>query len=230
MKNQKPIVQLELYIIRHGQSMGNAGYGRENITIKEANDPYLTELGISQAQKVGEALSSINFDTVYSSALLRAVQTATEIIKKQHEEKTLNILPLLTEISVKPEYKGAGMEEICEICPTAQLADGVDPSLPLVCYNSFEDETGMYERAAKAIEHLRKRYKSGEKVAVISHAAFMTFFVFWIMGFKEKVPVFDIDFKNTSVTKVIFYKEGTNKYGDIVFKYINSTAHLEQTY
>ncbi|MBQ8015351.1 MAG: hypothetical protein IJ264_04090, partial [Clostridia bacterium] len=59
-----------------------------------------------------------------------------------------------------------------------------------------------------------------------NHAAFMTFLVFSIMGFK-KSPIFDIDFHNTNITKVTFYKEGTNKYGDIVFEYINNTVHLD---
>lgn len=227
MEKQKPIVELDLYLIRHGESCGNAGYGRDDLTLKEANDPYLTEKGVAQAQAAGKHLADISFDAVYSSALLRAVQTATEIIKKQPEEKALNILPLLTEVSIKPEYDGAGMEEIREICPTAQLADGVSEDDPLVYHNEFEDEDGMYERAEKAIEHLRSHYKNGEKVAVVSHAAFMTFIVFWIMGFKKAVPAFDISFKNTGVTRVIFYKEGTNKYGDIVFEYINDTTHYK---
>ena len=45
------------------------------------------------------------------------------------------------------------------------------------------------------------------------------------MGLKE-VPSFDINFSNTGVTRIIFYKPGTNKYGDIIFDYINSTSHL----
>lgn len=225
MENQ-PVKELELYIIRHGQSMGNAGYGRENLTIKESNDPYLTEKGILQAKAAGKYLSQTNFDAVYSSALLRAVQTANEIIKSQPEKKSLFIQPLLTEIGVNAEYPGAGMEEITQICPAAQLADGLTENDPLVYHNNGSDEYGLFERAEKMISHLRERYKSGEKVAVVNHAAFMTFLVFSIMGYK-KSPIFDIDFHNTNITKVVFYKAGTNKYGDIVFEYINNTAHLE---
>ncbi len=222
----KPIKELELYLIRHGQSMGNAGYGREDLTIKEANDPYLTEKGVMQAKAAGKYLSGTDFDAVYSSALLRAVQTANEIIKAQPSEKTLYIQPLLTEIGVQPEYVGAGMSEIYEICPTAQFADGLTDKDPLVFHNPGSDEDGLFERAEKTISYLRNLYKSGEKIAVVSHAAFMTFLVFYIMGFSNS-PVFDIDFNNTNITKIVFYKEGTNKYGDIVFEYINSTTHLE---
>ncbi len=227
MENSKPIIELELYIIRHGESHGNAGYGREDLTMKEANDPYLTEKGIAQAQAAGLRMAEINFDAFYSSALLRAVQTASEIMKKQSAEKTLNVHPLLTEVGIIPEYEGAGMDEICEICPTAVLADGVSESDPLVYHSNFDNEGEMFERAEKIITHLRNRYKNGERVAVVSHAAFMTFIVFWIMGFRNAVPAFDISFKNTGVTRVIFYKEGTNKYGDIVFEYINDTTHYK---
>ena len=226
MEKQKPVIELDLYLIRHGESKGNAGYGRDDLTIKEANDPYLTEKGLSQAHALGKYLKDTAFDAFYSSALLRAVQTATEIIKEQPEEKELNVLPLLTEVSIKPEYQGADIEELREIWHKTVIADGVDASAPLVCYNAYEDEKGMFERASKAVEYLLSHYKNGEKVAVVSHAAFMTFFVFRVMGFKDAVPVFDISFKNTSVTRIIFYKHGTNPYGDIVFEYINSTSHL----
>ncbi len=227
MENIKPIVELDLYLIRHGESHGNAGYGRDDLTIKEANDPYLTEKGVAQASAAGTRLADIDFDTFYSSGLLRAVQTATEIMKKQSAEKALNIHPLLTEVGINPEYNGAGMDEICEICPTAVLAPDVSENDPFVYHSNFDNEGEMFERAEKIITHLRDRYKNGEKVAVVSHAAFMTFIVFWIMGYKEAVPAFDISFKNTGVTRVVFYKEGTNKYGDIVFEYINDTTHYK---
>lgn len=231
MDNIKPVKELELYIIRHGQSMGNAGYGREDLTVKEAEDPVLTELGISQACLAGDALSETDFDAVYSSALLRAVRTATEIIRRQPSEKPLNILPLLTEVGVRSEYEGAGMKEISSINPLARLADGVSETDSLVCCNKSDDNSGLFKRAETVIEYMRKRYKNGEKVALVAHAAFMTFLVFSIMGYSgENIPFYDIDFHNTSVTKVVFYKEGTNKYGDVVFEYINSTRHLTDKY
>lgn len=221
-----PIKELEIYFIRHGQSMGNAGYGRENLTIKEACDPYLTEKGINQAVACGKYLAETDFDAFYSSGLLRAVQTANEIMKFQKGRKALNVLPLLTEVGIGDEYSGADMDEIRKICSTAKLANGFEESSSLVCHSSMNDENDVYKRAVQTVEYFRKKYKKGEKIAVVNHAAFMTFLVFGIMGF-IKSPVFDIDFDNTNITKVVFYKEGTNKYGDIVFEYINKTTHLE---
>ncbi len=227
MENVKPVVELELYIIRHGESMGNIGYnGRTELTLREGADPLLTEKGINQAVAAGNYLSDIDFDAVYSSALMRAVRTAGEIINKQPTDKELNIHPVFSEMGIPEEYHAVSMKELRELCPTAIIADGVDPDSRLMESTSGSDEKGLFERGARAINYLRSKYKNGEKVAVISHAAFITYMVFHIMGYTDKVPAFDIDFNNTGITKVVFYKKGTNKYGDIVFSYINSTAHL----
>ena len=79
----EPVLELELYIIRHGESLGNIGYnGRTDLTLTESVDPVLSEKGINQAIAAGEFLAETVFDAVYSSALMRAVRTAGEIIKK----------------------------------------------------------------------------------------------------------------------------------------------------
>ena len=68
MENIIPIKELELYIIRHGQSMGNAGYdGRTDLTETEMHDPVLTEKGIEQADKAGRYLSETDFDCFFST-------------------------------------------------------------------------------------------------------------------------------------------------------------------
>lgn len=227
MENKKPIAELELYLIRHGQSMGNAGYGEKTeITLKEANDPLLTEKGLLQADKVGVYLSKTEFDYIYSSGLIRAISTADGIIRHQSEKKPLNILPVLAEVGISPEYDGITVEEMKEFCETATLANGISEDSPRVYHSTFENEAEIFDRAKTVMEYLQSRYNNGEKVAVVAHAAFLTILIFYIMGLNE-APVFDIAIQNTGITKVIFYKAGTNPYGDISFEYINSTSHLE---
>ncbi len=229
MGNNKPIKELELYIIRHAQSMGNAGYADDSIlTETERHDPILTEKGISQARKAGKYLSDIEFDAVFSSAMLRAVQTATEIIGYQKTTKKLFVLPLICEMMISPEYKGATLQDIQKINPDAVLAPDIDEDSPMIYHNASDDEKGTFERAEKALAYLRGHFSNGEKIAVVSHGAFITYLVFSLMGYKDKTPLFDLDFNNTGITKVILYKEGTNKYGDIVFEVINDTAHLKE--
>lgn len=229
MDNQTPVKELELYIIRHGQSKGNAGFdGKTDLTEKERHDSTLTQKGIEQANKAGRYLSEVEFDAVFSSGMLRAAQTATEIMKYQKKAKILNILPILCEMMVAHDYDGATMEELKEINPEAVLAPDVDPDSPMLYYNAEDDAEGTFERAEKVLTYLREHFSNGEKIAVVSHAAFITYLVFSLMGYSKKVPVFDIDFNNTSITKVKLYKEGTNKYGDIVFEVLNDTAHLKE--
>ena len=226
MGEKKPVVELELYLVRHGQSMGNAGYDKEDLTLREQNDPLLTEKGLMQADLVGQYLKNIDFDHVYSSGLIRAICTADGILRYQKEKKPLNILPVLSEVGIAPEYDGITVDEMKKFCETARLADGVSEDAPRVYHSTFENEAEMFDRAREVMEHMRSRYSDGEKIAVVAHAAFLTILIFYIMGFNE-APVFDISIQNTGVTKVVFYKEGTNPYGDISFEYINETAHLK---
>lgn len=225
MENIKPIIEFELYLVRHGQSRGNAGAFDEKDAEKEINDPHLTELGIMQAKKAGKYLSDVNFDACFASGLIRTVQTANEIMNFQKEKKKLNILPIITEVGVNENFAGRTIDEMREVCETAEMAEGYENAERLVVYSTHAEEEALYERAAKAISYLRSRYKNGEKVLVAGHAAFNTIIMFHIMGF-EKSPVFDIDITNTGIIHVVFYKEGTNKFGDIVFESINDTKHF----
>lgn len=62
---------MEVYIIRHGQTVWNAAgklQGRADIE--------LNEIGREAAGKLGEELDKIDFDVIYSSPLIRAYETA----------------------------------------------------------------------------------------------------------------------------------------------------------
>lgn len=66
---------MKLYMVRHGQSETNltrcfTGWAQVN----------LTERGIEDAKRVGRYLKGLHFDRIYSSDLLRAVQTAQNAI------------------------------------------------------------------------------------------------------------------------------------------------------
>lgn len=62
---------MDLYFIRHGQTDWN------NLKlIQGRSDIELNEVGVSQAIKLRDNLSKLNFDKIYSSPLKRALQTA----------------------------------------------------------------------------------------------------------------------------------------------------------
>ena len=217
----------ELFLIRHAESRGNAGIDGEGIA--DSADPLLTELGVSQAEKLGLYWSNkITFDVVYSSGLRRAVETANGIIEHQPGSPELNILPDLCEIGVSPDYDGFTVEELRSLCPAAVPADGTGDAGKLVIPDETpgENEKEYFQRAKRVIDYFEARYSSGEKLAVVSHAAFLTYLIFYIIGCRDKEPYYDFTLSNTGVTRIIFYEEGTYPYGDVAFEGVNDLRHL----
>ncbi len=222
------MLELEIYLIRHAQSKANAGIGDpKKLTIADRADPMLSETGLIQAESLGEYLKDIPFSCIYSSALKRAAHTADFIVKKQKNNIKHLLMPLLTENGMGRDYEGASASELKEIAPTACFIPELPVDAPVLFYNDYKDDDSHFKRAKEVTEYLKNHHDSGEKICVVSHAAFITFLVFHLMGYK-KTPAFDINFANTGVTRIQFYKPGTNKYGDIIFDYINGTNHLPE--
>ncbi|MBR6360623.1 MAG: histidine phosphatase family protein [Clostridia bacterium] len=215
----------ELYLIRHGESTGNAGI--EAQTPLDGFDPVLSPKGEDQADRLGRLVKDYGFDAVYSSGLRRAVGTAAGIIRNGPVD-ILNILPDLCETGVEAEYTGQTIEELRSICPGAVIAEGYEDSERLIINDETpgENETRYFERAAKLLDYLASRFSSGEKIALVSHAAFLTYVIFYIIGYRDKEPNYDFRLTNTGITKIVFYTPGTYEFGDTVFDYINDTRHL----
>jgi len=88
---------MQLYFIRHGQSVNNAGWGDPNY--KESPDPWLTEIGIEQAQILADYLEKhqpiaehqgwdlhnrygFGITHIYASLMERAAHTASYTASK----------------------------------------------------------------------------------------------------------------------------------------------------
>lgn len=82
---------MKLYLIRHGQSEAN----RKGVHAGWAQVP-LTEQGRKEALAAGRLLKGLTFDKVYTTDLLRAIQTGELAMPGVAKEQT----PLLREISV----------------------------------------------------------------------------------------------------------------------------------
>ena len=76
---------LELYVIRHGETVWN-----EKGLLQGKTDIELNENGRKAARELGKRLAGICFDRVYASPLKRARETAELILgaKQEEEEKT----------------------------------------------------------------------------------------------------------------------------------------------
>ena len=64
-----------IYIVRHGQTEMN-----NRKALQGRSDVPLNETGIAQARAAAEKLTGIRFDRVYTSPLIRAIQTAKIIV------------------------------------------------------------------------------------------------------------------------------------------------------
>lgn len=231
MSDVKPVVEMELYIVRHGQSCTNVkgGYGipEDQLTRDQWVNPPLTELGRCQAEQLGEYYKDEKFDAVYASPLRRATMTAYYALQQNEcSEKLIYTMPWLIECGIGEDYSAVTFDELkAEFDDCILAPEGIDVSGNLV--NGDGDNDVLHRiRAKSVISYLRDRYKSGEKVMVVAHAAFNTdLFLHAIRA--EDTRLFDPAFANTSVSKIVFYKDGTGPYGfDIELCYSNSTAHI----
>lgn len=223
-------IDLELYIIRHGQTFGNLGQSVENLSYLDKHDVMLTPKGKRQAQLLGERFRNYPFDAIFASGLRRAMHTATFVAENQPENGAHNIIlhPLLSENGGKEEdYSGLTFAKAKEMFPRITLAEGFSENDRMISFTSGWDDYRQLDRAQKVIEHIRSRYNNGAKVAVVAHAAFNTFLFHASLGLDPTKLIFDPHFLNTGVTKIVFFKKGTGRYDmDVQLVYQNDLSHL----
>ncbi len=230
MDKNTNVIDLELYIIRHGQTFSNLGQKMVGFSELDFYDVPLTPKGQRMAELLGERFKNYPFDAVYSSGYRRAMMTATEIVKRQPENGAheIKIIPLLSENGGKEEeYAGLTFAQEKEYFPFATLADGYTENDRMISFTAGWNDAQQLERAKKVISYIKEHHGNGEKVAITAHAAFNTFLCHAIMGLDPEAVTFDPHFLNTGVTKFYFFKEGTGRYGiDVVLAYLNDLSHL----
>ena len=97
-----------IYMIRHGESIGNKLKRMLGHT-----DMGLTDLGLSQAEATANALADIKIDAIYSSDLSRAMQTATPNAKLRQID--VFSTPDLREIYLG-DWENAAVEDLISSC------------------------------------------------------------------------------------------------------------------
>lgn len=97
---------MDIYIVRHGQTLFN--YLER---VQGWSDSPLTDLGVCQGKAVGEYLSVVEFDAIYSSDLKRAIDTAKYIKKRQKKQTDILETELLREVYYGGFEGEGGLEE-----------------------------------------------------------------------------------------------------------------------
>jgi broad specificity phosphatase PhoE len=201
-----------ILLVRHGQSQGNAErrFGGHSPTP-------LSELGLAQAEATARALAAEGVTAIYSSDLLRAVQTAEPLARETGLEVCRT--SALRERSVGL-MEGLTFEEAAESFPEeygALLRRDFEHVLP-----GGESYRQLLDRAAAELDRAIERHRGGT-VAAFSHTGTICILALHLMGALDAPslkPVW-ISSANCGVTRIEIQHGGL-----IRFLRMNDTRHL----
>lgn len=160
-----------LYLIRHGQSAGNA----EGRFGGHGNTP-LSGLGVAQARATARALAEEKVDLIYSSDLLRALQTAEFLAAEAGLEPVAT--PAFRERDVGV-LEGLTFEESRELYPRdffALVNREVDHVI-----TGGESYRQLLSRITSELRRLLKEH-AGKRIAIVSHTGVICFLTLHLLG------------------------------------------------
>jgi len=161
MHTDGPII---IDLIRHGEV-----HNPQQVLYGRLPGFRLSEKGRRQARSAGRHLQDSTISAVFSSPMLRARQTAREILSSCGNLK-LRISGLLNEVCTS--FEGRPGAEID--ARGGDVYSGVD-----ACFEQPED---IVVRTRKFISRMRSQYDSG-RVLAVTHGDVITFTVLWAGGF-----------------------------------------------
>ena len=150
--------QLTFYFIRHGRTVWN-----EQGLMQGSGDSPLTEEGIKNAVKTGQALQNVDFIAAYSSCLQRTIDTANYIIGDRD-------IPLFQHRGLNEHYfgswEGTNVELIRPLPEFQQMIN--DPANYKAESNGGETYEQLAKRAIAALQDIIKVHQEGN-ILVVSH-------------------------------------------------------------
>ena len=155
-----------LYIIRHGETAKN----RKNVLQGRSDQP-LNDLGMDQAEEAGAlfSLKGIRFDAVYSSPLIRAVQTAEQILKRGEAGRSLPDIikdSRLIEMDYGP-YEGMDLTD-----PASEVMAFFMDFAGTPAPEGMEQLSSVVARLGDFLEEIREEARTGD-VLLSTHAIAM---------------------------------------------------------
>jgi broad specificity phosphatase PhoE len=198
-----------VYLVRHGETAWN----KEEI-FRGRTDISLNEIGFREAELVGEYLKGKDIHVIYSSPLLRAMETARRIAQVFN----LKVQPLEGIIDMSfGKWEGLPLKEV-------QIRDGElyrqwreEPHLVTLPGGESLDEVRV--RAMAALENVIQ-YHKGINIVLVSHRVINKVIICGILGI-DNSHFWQIG-QDTAAVNLIQYKEG--KY---ILSLLNETCHLK---
>ena len=159
----------KIIIVRHGESKTN----ELGLLVGQGDFP-LTDLGLAQAEQTAEALASEQIDAVYSSDLMRAMQTATPHATR----RGLRVIPVkdLRETHCG-DWESRAFADLRENEPELYVG-GFCNRFMTFAFPGGETVPESGERFLRATERIA-RENEGKTVLIASHGGVIR--VFWAM-------------------------------------------------
>lgn len=208
---------MTVYIVRHGESEGNAG------RVHSDHDTPLTRAGVAQAQAVARRLQHLRIDRIVSSTTKRTRQTSAEIL-------ALNPAPITYDSNFCEQSRPSEIRGLSHSDPRSKkvmkkiLAHIDDPDWHYSDEENNFDFVRKIERALRSLE----QFHEDENVVLVAHGHVLRAILgIVLLGNDFSIHLFElfttgkVITKNTGVTIIEF--SPTNGWQLVTF---NDHAHL----
>ena len=199
---------MDIYFIRHGQCFDSREkYYSET---KKTMDPPLTSIGIEQAKALSLHLSDIFFDKIYSSDLIRSIQTA-EILKGSNS----------TDIVQTKAFREINMGYLDKQSWSAypDIYDQWKVHNDDIAYPGGENGQAVWNRCKEELNKII--IENYECIAIVCHGGTIRSILCGLLGIpQEKRFYFGCPIENCSISKIKyedhhFYVHTVNEYSHI---------------
>jgi broad specificity phosphatase PhoE len=199
---------MNIYLIRHGQKQNNS---------KDYATMELTEKGFKQANLLGKRLKKYNIERIYSSDMVRAIQTSEEINKYLNVDVILR--HELREIDMG-EYVEKDWKYIENNYP--DFVREFSDHLSDVSYPNGECGGDVWKRSKETIEEI---INSGlDNVVVVAHGGMLRVLLSEFVGLhQERRFFFGSPLENCSISLIKY----DNKSRKFYIHYFNDYSHLD---
>lgn len=170
---------MNVYVVRHAQSRSQMGLNVINssepllhpeLEKYDTTDPALTALGRQQADLLGQRLSQVDFDYIFSGPLQRHVETAYGVVRYQKKCKTIEIIHDLNETGDEL-CNGLPIDIMRSIYPGMEIIPSPNPTRTGGPYDIPESEIspeGFLRRARRIEEFIKENIPEGSNVLLVT--------------------------------------------------------------
>ncbi|MBE6883038.1 MAG: histidine phosphatase family protein [Ruminococcaceae bacterium] len=198
-----------IYLVRHARSMGN-----KQAFYCGSTDVGLSEEGYDQINYLAERCAGMHFDKIYSSPLIRAVETAKAVNRAHKQDIILRYD--IQEIN-GGDWEGKTTLQLKELYP-----DHMDKYLHRPW--EFEAPNGesipaVAERAFQAVRRIAEENR-GKTVALVSHGEFLRCYICKAMGkslhelpalgYSPNTGISRVDYDDDLNPHVVFVGDGSH--------------------